>query len=488
VQKTLVKTINSSNNEFEKAKAANILQLFYAQAISINEQQILSSWLQAKLNYNNKPIILKLLKDLRTNMSNKYNLKLANDILSKLSINEKVVLQACQLQSLSIIPYTKFNIAQGFSLEDFNYILNTSIPNICKNKACQESSKKYYLQLYIAYWSDVLQHPEKILTDEAYIYKIKEIASYIENVLIAIKNTQQSLIISNLHNQWQNLDFDSYIKYINNQSSINENINLIKTINSNNNFSNRIDNIWQNQINKTLKNNVYKATAIQIQTIWQQEILPSYEKIANIYPLDKSSATDISLEEFSAFFAPNSKPSIFIRNYIKPFANFKSTSWENNSPINFSEDFLNQLTLFTWIQKMFFKEKKLFLRLNLIPQKLQQNIKQIALQINNKKIDIFSGTEPAITITWPFLQPNPTSINIVDINNHQFYKITDGSWSLFKLIDSGKVYNSNNSKELILKLNIQNQPIKFRLIADNTINPFTFKIFENFKLTKNILN
>lgn len=492
IKKDLISILNSTTAEFEKAKAANIILLFHKQQINKTDKKILTNWIQSNLNIHSKATALTVAEDIRQliKQNNNHKITLANNILNSLNTSEKVILQAVQQQSTIFIPHTHFKIAQGFSLADFREITNKHIPKICKNDQCTEASINHYLQLYLAYWSNVLNNP--IFIHNKSIIDIEKIMYYIDKVLTTINSKQTTIISNNLHSQWKKIKIKKHIQNISSNLSINKNIALIKSVNVQkpNTLNNRVDYIWQFHINKAFTKELSAILGNQIQDLWQMSIIPKYQSIENLYPFKKHSQQDISLEEFKNFFSQNQETSRFIETYIKPFAIFKNSNWENKeeSFIKFNQTFLNQLTLFTWIQRMFFNNNNLFLRLNLIPQKLQPNIKLIELNINNKKINIFSGTEPAITITWPFIHQDYMSINVTDINKNKFYQITSGDWALFKLIEKGKIYTTNNSRDLLLKLNIQNQPVNFRLITENNINPFIFKIFDNFKLSSNILN
>ena len=237
-----------------------------------------------------------------------------------------------------------------------------------------------------------------------------------------------------------------------------------------------------------IKDNAKLIVTNNIQKIWSTNILASYKIIKNKYPLNQQTNQDLSLNDFIKFFALDSETNIFIDTYIAPLCKTENDKFSSlkNSIITFDKNFLDQITLYKWIQKMFFINNELMIRVNLIPKKINENINYIELTVDNQVIKLFSGKEPAVSINSPFTHEKTMSINIIDQGNHSHILSNNGPWALFKTISKSQISHSNNSNEFNLSFNIDQFQIKYKLITENIINPFIFDVFNAFKLNNKI--
>jgi len=255
-------------------------------------------------------------------------------------------------------------------------------------------------------------------------------------------------------------------------------------------------NQWLNQIADQTWFLILADAADYIDQQWNEQIYrPYHQLISNHYPFTKNASEQISLIDFTNFFAPESSMDMFFTNYLKPFVNTSQSPWAwiilDNQSIGNSAISLKYLDNFKQIQKRFFNqnEKKIQINYSLKPTDLDATVKVFNLQINDQSIQYKHGPEFYTDFRWPGNNSNQTAnIQFIDFKGREFNYNATGPWALFKLLDNSHIRSVNSDKLYQIKFTVDSYSATYNLLADRSYNPFDLNLLHNFYLPEEIID
>lgn len=192
----------------------------------------------------------------------------------------------------------------------------------------------------------------------------------------------------------------------------------------------------QNFVAKTARDAhtlIFQSTINTLQADWKQNVSAFYTNhIAGHYPVDKSSAKDISFENFTEFFGPKGRLHTYFMTQLKPLVDTNQAKWQwrsfDGKPLPFAEEVLLQLQRASVIQKMYFnRDGKL----------------EVSFSMNGERM------------AWP----------------------NKDGWSWFRWVDKGTLEQTSDTRHFVL---MQSEK-KYEIVADNFINPFIAGIVDQFQ-------
>lgn len=192
---------------------------------------------------------------------------------------------------------------------------------------------------------------------------------------------------------------------------------------------------------------------------WQLQVLPLCRaSIENRYPIDKTADKEISLSDFRRFFEKNGIFKQFFTLYLSPFVETNTPKWQwkniDGGTFDQNSERLSQFERANIIQELFFNNKN-------------QLLAPFSLSIN-KKSHYYVWPENTQDISV-ILNNEKNKDNNKTINVH-------GDWSIFRLIDEGRLRPHSDGKTYDLIFNKTTYTLNAL-----PVNPFVPGVIDQFK-------
>lgn len=230
-----------------------------------------------------------------------------------------------------------------------------------------------------------------------------------------------------------------------------------------------------------------------LQTRWQKDVyLPFQQKLASRYPFNPHSDVDVSLKDFSDFFAPGGVIDQFYSNQLKMFED-EGVSLSNADDAQnglISAKVMDEITHAQDIQHAFFNRKgALDVEFALEPVDLTGNKMRSIINVDGQYVEYAHGAKQSVNLMWPNSLRSSASSKLTlvpTLNNVSPRSITiQGPWAFFRLLDHGRIVSSSNTS-VNYQFNIDGGHVTYKLTSEVDGNPFTEALFKSFKVSKNL--
>ena len=232
----------------------------------------------------------------------------------------------------------------------------------------------------------------------------------------------------------------------------------------------------------------------QLNRLWQSEVMPLYQSgIQGRYPFSRASSKEITLEDFSRFFAQGGILDQFFNNNLKAFVDTSGRSWrmiaQNNQAITVSSAALAQLQAATKIRQLFFAGSGAspLVKFNLKPLSLTSNVTTFWLNIEGQQAK-YSQNEPgkSIAFQWPGTDGSRLVSFGFDTNDGKKpHKETEGQWAWFRVLEMAHIQQIDQDKYL-LTFDIDGLQARYELSASSVDNPFSLRVFDNVRFPSSL--
>jgi type VI protein secretion system component VasK len=250
---------------------------------------------------------------------------------------------------------------------------------------------------------------------------------------------------------------------------------------------------WSLQIANNTWQILLANTQEYLNQVWTNTVLPEYNSsIAQRYPLFRDVPQEVSLAEFTQFFAPGGTLDEFITSYIKPFIDNSNHYWAwktiDNAHLNIPIATLDVFIRAALIQQAYFAtpDNQLQIHFQLMPIALTPDAHRFELQYGKHKMVYEGGKKEQTSLIWPAAQLDTIHVQFVNKQNKITTFNTIGPWAWFRLLDQSQVQMTNNPKQLEITFKIGTNSIKYHLEASSVINPFTPGILEGLHLPQQL--
>jgi type VI secretion system protein ImpL len=232
----------------------------------------------------------------------------------------------------------------------------------------------------------------------------------------------------------------------------------------------------------------------QLNKLWQTEVMPLYNAgIIDRYPFVKKTLKEVSLQDFSRFFAKNGVLDKFFTSHLKAFVDTSGEKWqlltENNQTIGISETVLAQFQTATKIQQIFFQDaaKTPLIKFNLRPIELDGNAAKFWLNIEGQKTEYSRATPDSKSkpFQWPGAESGMVSFGFETLNGKKLKSTEEGVWAWFRVLDRLTIQESVQDSYLIT-FDIEGLKAIYELSANSVDNPFSFSAFKNIRFPKSL--
>ncbi|MBY0545158.1 MAG: type VI secretion system membrane subunit TssM [Gammaproteobacteria bacterium] len=250
-------------------------------------------------------------------------------------------------------------------------------------------------------------------------------------------------------------------------------------------------NNWLNQINQFSLQLILNDAQKAVDQAWQQTVYVEFSKsIAPFYPFTQNTKQNLSLSDFSHFFAPNGTLNTFIAFYLLPFVDTRPSGWIlksfNGASLPLTTQILSQIQEAQNVTRAFFPDSSQQVNLAFIikPVQLSANIKQIDLSIDNQSAEysdsfmlgtrfIFSAKNNLHYVAMVLTQKDAKQVNVS----------LSGPWSFFQWLDTlsqqadpskWQYTNQNDGDAFTLEITSENQENAFpaKLLHGMTLPAF----------------
>jgi type VI secretion system protein ImpL len=234
-------------------------------------------------------------------------------------------------------------------------------------------------------------------------------------------------------------------------------------------------------------------TQAYLAQLWQQQVFAAYEqKLANRFPFAADVQQEVSLTDFSLFFAPNGLLDSYFSHYLRPFIDTSSIPWQlkklANQTIAINPAALIALQQAAIIQRMFYpvEQAKPALEFKLLPLAIDARITSLSLVINGQQLS-YPADDTSLTVIWPG-DKNMPEAKLVYQDQTGTHPVVDfkGPWALFRLLQQGTLLASKDPKHFVLAMNVNTKLIQLELISKEPLSPFTRDLLSQFILPEKI--
>jgi type VI secretion system protein ImpL len=204
------------------------------------------------------------------------------------------------------------------------------------------------------------------------------------------------------------------------------------------------------------------------------------------YPLVKSSSSEITLQDFGKFFAPNGLLDQFFNTHLKQFVDTSGSRWrlisQGKQSVNISSSTLKQFQNASKIKEIFFQSGGVQpqVRFELKPVYLDANVAKFWLNLEGQQTSYRHGPARPIPFQWPGSQAGLVRYGFETLDGKQVARSEEGPWAWFRLLDKMQMTQSANNK-FEITFSLQGLKARYELTANSAINPFSAKGLPVFK-------
>jgi type VI secretion system protein ImpL len=209
---------------------------------------------------------------------------------------------------------------------------------------------------------------------------------------------------------------------------------------------------------------------------WQSNVYNNYaEAIANKYPINHYSDSEIALADFTRFFATNGVLDQFYQSH--------------QSVLPLSQKALKNKESLGLIQQAFFDNggSTLHTSFTIKAINLDPHIVSAELSMGDQTILYRHDPQLPTTLNWPLTANNGNiKLTLTDESGKQYQLTETGSWGLFRLFDQCKL--SPESKTAFdLTCSVSNHNITYHIEASSVNNPLSIRsLLQHFNLSQNL--
>lgn len=248
---------------------------------------------------------------------------------------------------------------------------------------------------------------------------------------------------------------------------------------------------WLTSVNDNGWFLVLLKTESYINTLWNQRVYQRYHlQLKDKFPFNANSQTEVSLHDFSEFFASDGTLNQFFEETLSPFIDMSSAKWQmktlNNLRLPISDESLKEIMRANVIKEIFFpnQSKQPDVRFSLHAISLEPIISALEIDINQQNLKESQQKKVAKEFSWPNDEGMAkTRLTLTKVSGEEVSIEEEGDWGFFRLLNQANftpIEDDTQNYQLIFDIN--GNSAKFLLSAKSPLNPFVPQLLESFKL------
>lgn len=232
----------------------------------------------------------------------------------------------------------------------------------------------------------------------------------------------------------------------------------------------------------------------QLNRLWQSEVVPVYQSaIQGRYPFARESSKEVTLEDFSRFFAPGGILDNFFNTNLKAFVDTSGNNWrmisQNNQTLSVSPAALAQLQAATRIRQQFFASgsNTPSIKFSLKLLVLDTRVASFWLNIEGQKSKATQlDTGKSATFQWPGTDGSRmVSFGFETKDGNKPHRATEGQWAWFKMLEKMQI-KPIDQERYMFTFDIDGLQADYELSANSVNNPFSLSVFNSIHLPSSL--
>ena len=248
---------------------------------------------------------------------------------------------------------------------------------------------------------------------------------------------------------------------------------------------------WASQIGTGSSNISARGTRAELNAQWQSQVLNfCTQALTDRYPFTPRSAADVTIQDFAKLFAPGGLIDGFVSQNLLVHIDTTQKPWVwkpvNGADLGISDGVLEQLQLAAEIRDAFFGTGA-GPSVEIRPEALSENAKEVLLEIHGKQISYRHNTTPQqVSVQWPGdigLSRITFSPPLQNMENSFF---REGPWAWFRIFNTVPTpkAGAGDQNRVIFKVGTRTGIFKMRL--GSAINPFTLPAITRFRCPQSL--
>lgn len=244
---------------------------------------------------------------------------------------------------------------------------------------------------------------------------------------------------------------------------------------------------WLNALAHNTWHSMLQTSRNHLNLLWIAEVWPTYRgHIQNRYPLFKDAPREMTLAEFTHFFAPHGLLDRFIAHNVLGFVDHSQLYWQwkylDGERLDIPQAALEMFNRAALIRKMYFADNQTSpqVTFTLTPTSMQYMSGNYLLNLAGQSINYLRDFREAKTVIWPGKNSETATLEFNTPSGATTWKET-GDWALFKLLARAQWTPSANTRFYTLTFTVDGARVPYELLADKPINPFIPNILTEFR-------
>lgn len=239
---------------------------------------------------------------------------------------------------------------------------------------------------------------------------------------------------------------------------------------------------WINELSTQAWNVIVKTSVQSLEAEWNEKVVTPFNlSLANRYPFNPQSNSDVPLSDFDKFFKPGGTIDAFYLENLKFFVENKGL----NSETVIREDVLQQLKTAERIRETFFKpQNDLGIQYAVQPLDLSGSRRRAVLNLDGQLVEYTHGRSNKVLLIWPNSMRDSIESKVTLITGAERPSrsiVRSGVWAQFRLIDAGTLSNVTDGS-FDVRYNVDGGYVVYRISMDSAENPFAGGLFRQFRL------
>lgn len=244
---------------------------------------------------------------------------------------------------------------------------------------------------------------------------------------------------------------------------------------------------WMEQFSENAKPTLGTAIKKSLGNLWDKQNYGICKMLTtNRYPFQQNTSDEIALEDFTRLFGPDGIFAHFTNEALQPYVDTKSLPWRWRKS---SARFLNKASLDMFekadlIRRSFFQadQKMPSFTVKIRAQKLPDNIAIAIMQIGDTSVSASAQQNDTVSVSGPVSNNENSSKVLIFTDKWHEIASADGPWSLFRLLDQGKVTQITDGQYRV-SFAAQGKSVSFLLDFSALYPAYNKALLETFRCT-----
>jgi len=203
------------------------------------------------------------------------------------------------------------------------------------------------------------------------------------------------------------------------------------------------------------------------------------------YPFVRSSAQDVTPEDFARIFAQSGLLESFFQKYLAQHVDTGQKPWRFKDPAMGQSVALAEFQRAQVIRDVFFRGggSTPSIQLEFKPVEMDASIQQFILDVDGKLVKYSHGPQISVPVQFPGPGGRSlvrASISPAPASGSSGIKF-EGPWALFRMFDGVQIADTKQSERFVATINVEGRRTVFEIFASSVRNPFRLPELSQFR-------